>query len=79
MQWRIGPFKVIEVLSPNTYQLRLPDMMPMHNVVNLEHLSLYRQSQDKDHPTMTNPRDDLRSSEEYEVEKIMDSRYNRRK
>jgi Chromo (CHRromatin Organisation MOdifier) domain len=79
MQWRIGPFEITEVPSPSTYRLRLPDTMPIHNVVNLEHLTLYQRSQDKDNPRLQNPWDDLKASEEYEVESILDLRYNWRK
>jgi len=43
----------------------------MHNVVNLQHLTKYHRSPDKQQPVMTNPRDLLKSTEEYEVEKIV--------
>jgi Chromo (CHRromatin Organisation MOdifier) domain len=47
--------------------------------VNLEHLSLYHQSQDKDCPFLTDPRSSLQASEEYKVDYIVISRYNKKK
>jgi hypothetical protein len=43
----------------------------MHNMVNLQHLTKYNRSSDKQRPVMTNPQDLLKSTEEYEVEKIV--------
>ena len=43
----------------------------MHNVVNLQHLTKYHRSPDKPQPLMSNPRDLLKSNEEYKVEKIV--------
>ena len=41
VQRKIGPFEITEVISPTAFQLRLPDTYPMHNVVNLQHLTKY--------------------------------------
>ncbi|HEX9613546.1 MAG TPA: reverse transcriptase domain-containing protein [Candidatus Bathyarchaeia archaeon] len=71
IQRKIGPFEITEVVSPTAFRLRLPDSYPMHNVVNIRHLTKYHRSPDKQRPTLTNPRDLLKSSEEYEVEKIV--------
>ena len=71
IQRKIGPFEITEVVSPTAFRLRLPDSYPMHNVVNIRHLTKYHRSLDKQRPTLTNPRDLLKSSEEYEVEKIV--------
>jgi hypothetical protein len=35
MQRKIGPFEIIDVISPTAYKIRLPDTYPMHNVVNI--------------------------------------------
>jgi hypothetical protein len=74
VQRKIGPFEITEVLGPMTYHLRLPDTYPMHNVVNIQHLTKYHRSPDKTRPFLVNPRDNLASSEEYEVERIVDER-----
>ena len=71
IQRKIGPFEITEVVSPTAFRLRLPDSYPMHNVVNIRHLTKYHRSPDKQRPMLTNPRDLLKSSEEYEVEKIV--------
>jgi len=71
VQRKIGPFEITEVISPTAYRLRLPDTYPMHNVVNIQHLTKYYRSPDKLRPRIANPRDLLKSTEEYEVEKIV--------
>ena len=38
VQKTIGPFEVVEKINPMVYRLRLPDMYPMHPVVNITHL-----------------------------------------
>jgi hypothetical protein len=71
MQRKLGPFEIIDVISPTAYKLRLPDTYPMHNIVNLQHLTKYHRSPDETRPKLANPRDALPSSEEYEVDKIV--------
>lgn len=71
----IGPFEVLEKISPMVYRLRLPDTYPMHPVFNLEHLKKYHPS-----PPEFGPRNSLPStreflaSPEYEVEAILGHR-----
>jgi hypothetical protein len=79
VQHKIGPFKITEVINPTAYRLRLPDTYPMHNVVNIQHLAKYHQGHDDSRPTLANPRDELRSSEEYKVERIVDEQKRHRK
>lgn len=67
----IGPFEITEVRGPKSYRIRLPDTYPMHNVVSLEHMRKYNGSQDSSRPILANPRDSLRSSLEWEVDKIV--------
>ena len=71
MQRKIGPFKIMEVISPTAYRLRLPDTYKGHNVLNLQHLMKYHRSPDELRPRLANPRDALPSSEEYKVERIV--------
>jgi hypothetical protein len=79
MHRRIGPFTISEVISPTAYRLNLPDTFPMHNVINIQHLTRYRRATENDRPTLANPRDGLVASEEYEVEDILDARFNKKK
>ena len=46
----------------------------MHLVVNIQHLTKYHRSPDNTRNILENPRDQLRSSEEYKVEKIVAER-----
>ena len=50
----------MEVLSPTTYRLRLPDTYPMHPVVNIQHLTKYHRSPDNTRNILENPRDQLK-------------------
>ena len=74
MQRKIGPFEVIDVISPTAYKLRLPDSFKGHNVFNLQHLAKYYRSPDKERPVLANPRDIIPSMEEYKVEQIVGER-----
>ena len=74
MQRKIGPFEVIDIISPTVYKLRLPDSYKGHNVFNLQHLSKYHRSLEEGRPRLTNPQDALPSTEEYEVDKIVSER-----
>ena len=74
MQRKIGPFEVIDVISPTAYKLRLPDSFRGHNVFNLQHLAKYHRSTDQERPKLANPRDILPSTEEYEVDQIVGER-----
>lgn len=71
VQRYIGPFEITGIVSPTSYRLRLPDTYPMHNVVNLEHLTKYTRSHDPSRTILPNPRDFIQASEEYEVDKIV--------
>lgn len=71
IQWKIGPFEITEVVSPTAFHLRLLNSYPMHNVVNIQHLTKYHWSTDKQWPILANPQDLLKSTKEYEVEKIV--------
>jgi hypothetical protein len=74
IQRKVRPFEITEVIGPTAFRLRLPDSYPMHNVVNIQHLTKYHHSQDATHPRLANPRDHLLSTKEYEVEKIVGER-----
>jgi hypothetical protein len=74
IQRKVGPFEITEVISPTAFRLRLPDSYPMHNVVNIQHLTKYHPSLDATRPRLANPRDHLLSSKEYEVDQIVGER-----
>jgi hypothetical protein len=71
---RHGPFKVIKVLSPVSYQLALPMQWSIHPVFHIDLLTPYRETITHG-PNYQRPVPDLvDGEEEYSVEKILDSR-----
>jgi hypothetical protein len=71
---RHGPFKVIKVLSPVSYQLQLPTQWSIHPVFHIDLLTTYRETITHG-PNYQCPLLDLvDGEEEYSVEKILDSR-----
>jgi hypothetical protein len=77
----IGPFEVVQKLNPRTYRLRLNDKYPGFPVFNLDHLKPYVESDPKlgDRTVMAETRDHKPVSEEYEVERIVGNRYDKRR
>jgi hypothetical protein len=70
---RHGPFKVIKVLSPVSYQLQLPTQWSIHPVFHIDLLTPYRETITHG-PNYQRPLPDLvDGEEEYSVEKILDS------
>jgi hypothetical protein len=76
----IGPFEVLQKLSPRTYRLRLSDKYPGFPVFNLDHMKPYKESPKEfgDRTMMPETRDKL-EAEEYEVEKIVGKKYDKRR
>jgi hypothetical protein len=71
---RHGPFKVIKVLSPVSYQLALPMQWSIHPMFHIDLLTPYRETITHG-PNYQRPLPDLvDGEEEYSVEKILDSR-----
>jgi hypothetical protein len=71
---RHGPFPIVRVLSPITYELRLPVQWKLHPVFHVDLLTPYRETEfhgvNYDKP----PPDLINGEEEYEVERIVASR-----
>jgi hypothetical protein len=71
---RHGPFKVIKVLSPVSYQLALPTQWSIHPVFHIDLLTPYCETITHG-PNYQRPVPELvDGEEEYSVEKILDSR-----
>ncbi|KAG0157796.1 hypothetical protein PDIDSM_1829 [Penicillium digitatum] len=77
LDWKnLGPFKVLEAISAHAYKLELPASMKIHPVFNVSLLQ----------PAATNPVNgqvaepappvEVEGLEEWEVEDILDSRWN---
>jgi len=71
---RHGPFPIIQVMSPVNYRLKLPMQWSIHDVFHIDLLTPYRET-DLHGSNYSRPASDLvDNEEEYEVEKILDSR-----
>jgi hypothetical protein len=77
----IGPFEVLQQINPRTYRLRLNDKYPGFPIFNLDHLKPYKESLDEfgDRVIMPDTREHKMATEEYEVEKIVGRRFDKRK
>src|SRR5262249_12343932 len=75
----LGPFKITERHGPNAYTLDLPNTIRVHPTVNVTKLRRYKDpSIVPDRPITTPPPPEIVDGhEEYEVEKIVDSRRRR--
>ena len=69
-----GPFKVIQVMSPINYHLELPLQWSIHPVFHIDLLTPYRETITHGANYQRPPPDLVDNTEEYEVEKILDSR-----
>jgi len=69
-----GPFEILEKLGELTYKLALPDQWSISPTFHVDKLRPYHQ--DPLHPNHPRPPPDLvNKEEEYEVEKILESKY----
>jgi hypothetical protein len=69
-----GPFKVIQVMSPVNYRLELPTQWSIHNVFHTDLLTPYRKTPTHGANYQRPPPDLVEGVEEYEVERVLDSR-----
>lgn len=74
VQRAVGPFEIMEKISPTVYCLRLPDNYPMHPIINSKHLRKYHFSPPDLGPRESMPpvRPELKNLEIYEVEAILE-------
>ena len=71
---RHGPFPIVQVMSPINYRLKLPTQWSIHDVFHIDLLTPYRETE-LHGSNYSRPAPDLiDNEEEYEVEKILDSR-----
>jgi hypothetical protein len=76
---RVGPYPVTAIINKNAYRLDLPTSMKIHNVFNVALLDKYTepvpgQPTPEPQPVIVTP-----GEEEWEVERVLDSRYRYRK
>ena len=78
----IGPFEVAQRISPNTYCLHMSEKYPGFPVFNIDHLKPYRESSvgnQVERAQLPETRGDEMESEEYEVEEVVDHKWDKRK
>ena len=68
---REGPFSITKVLSPITYQLRLPKTWKIHPIFHASLLTPYKENSVHGRNFPTPPPDLIDGEEEYEIEKIL--------
>ena len=76
----LGPYSITKLVGTNAVTLRLPRSMHIHPIVNVSHIKPYRErlpGQPVTAPGPSNVTEDR--EEEYEVERIVDSRYKGRR
>jgi hypothetical protein len=71
---RHGPFEVIQVMSPVNYRLKLPTQWSIHDVFHTDLLTPYRETPTHGANYQRPPPDLVDGVEEYEVERVLDSR-----
>jgi hypothetical protein len=76
----IGPFEVLQKINPRTYRL-MNDKYSGFPVFNLDHIKPYKESPPEfgDRATMPDTRKHKLDTEEYEVERIVGDRYDKRR
>ncbi|RDB29278.1 hypothetical protein Hypma_014871 [Hypsizygus marmoreus] len=76
----IGPFEVLQRINPNVYRLRMSDKYTGSPVFNIAHLKPYAQAAptDIDRAVLPETRVDKAASEEYDVEKIVGHKFDRK-
>lgn len=72
---RLGPFKVIEVISTHTYRLALPATMKIHNVFHVSLLTRHKVDTIPGRELPQPPPDIVDGEEFFEVETILNSCY----
>ena len=71
-----GPFQIEKIVSPLAIRLTLPRKWKIHNVFHVSLLEPYRTSEHRDPPDpskVLREADDIKQSEEYDVEEVMAS------
>ena len=71
---RHGPFPIVQVMSLVNYRLQLPTQWSIHDVFHIDLLTPYRETITHGANYQRPPRDLIDGVEEFEVERVLDSR-----
>ena len=69
-----GPFKIVQVISPLSYCLRLPPTWKIHDIFHASLLSTYCETAEHGLNFINPPPEEIDGEEEYEVAKILSHR-----
>jgi hypothetical protein len=76
---QVGPYEILEIISSNAVRLKLPKSLPIHPVVNVSSVRPYRAPAFKGQKPNEPAPVEVDGQQEYEVERILDSRRHRGK
>jgi hypothetical protein len=71
---RLGPYPIVEIVSPNAIKVKLPRSIKIHPVINVSRLRPYAEPTIPGQATSEPPPVEINGELEYEVEQILDSR-----
>jgi len=71
---RLGPYKIIQKISPVSFKLELPKSLRIHPVIHVSNLEPYYEEKNLRKHKKPEPPIIVNEEEEYEVEKILDKR-----
>ena len=76
----IGPYKILKVISPVTYKLKLPPTLTIHSVFYISLLKPYQENPLEFASRLIKPLPPfiVEEQEEYEVDRILDKRIHKR-
>ena len=78
----IGPFEVVQRINPNTFRLRMDDRYTATPVFNIDHLKRYHDSPrefGQDRATLGDTRDGRMAHDEFEVDHILEHKWDKKK
>ena len=71
MEWQLGPFEIITVVSPNAVKLKLPTSFKIHDVINVLWVQPYKPLVIEQHVTQPEAVE-VEGIPEYKVEEVID-------